>query len=257
MKCRIFDVVRELVGVGVIVGLGIGTAPANAAIETLEFSGYFLSGSVAPFPLFPATISGMVVYDTTNSGVVTPYNYTFVNSDLTVGSSAWYYNSITKFVFRSVNAELGSQITGSYSAPGAGVFAVYSNNSGLDALAPGAFAGGGLTGVAPNGYNLISSDIYFFSLGRILGSNVLPDITNPAAPFSDFLSSPPPGGYAGALFSATYQPLSGGSDVTIYATLGTVAVPEPSTWAMMLVGFVGLGCAGYRRARTGQATRAA
>ena len=112
MKCRIFDVVRELVGVGVIVGLGIGTAPANAAIETLEFSGYFLSGSVAPFPLFPATISGMVVYDTTNSGVVTPYNYTFVNSDLTVGSSAWYYNSITKFVFRSVNAELGSQITG-------------------------------------------------------------------------------------------------------------------------------------------------
>jgi hypothetical protein len=30
-------------------------------------------------------------------------------------------------------------------------------------------------------------------------------------------------------------------------TLG--AVPEPSTWAMMLVGFAGLGYAGYRRAR--------
>jgi PEP-CTERM motif len=29
----------------------------------------------------------------------------------------------------------------------------------------------------------------------------------------------------------------------------TVAVPEPSTWAMMLVGFAGLGFAGYRRAR--------
>ena len=27
------------------------------------------------------------------------------------------------------------------------------------------------------------------------------------------------------------------------------AVPEPSTWAMMLVGFAGLGYAGYRRAR--------
>jgi hypothetical protein len=27
------------------------------------------------------------------------------------------------------------------------------------------------------------------------------------------------------------------------------AVPEPSTWAMMLVGFVGLGYAGFRRAR--------
>ena len=35
--------------------------------------------------------------------------------------------------------------------------------------------------------------------------------------------------------------------------LGTVtvstAVPEPSTWAMMLLGFVGLGFAGYRKAQ--------
>jgi hypothetical protein len=28
-----------------------------------------------------------------------------------------------------------------------------------------------------------------------------------------------------------------------------VAVPEPSTWALMLIGFIGLGYAGYRRAR--------
>jgi hypothetical protein len=27
------------------------------------------------------------------------------------------------------------------------------------------------------------------------------------------------------------------------------AVPEPSTWAMMLLGFVGLGYAGFRKAR--------
>ena len=33
-------------------------------------------------------------------------------------------------------------------------------------------------------------------------------------------------------------------------------VPEPSTWAMMLVGFAGLGFAGYRRARVGRATLA-
>jgi hypothetical protein len=34
-----------------------------------------------------------------------------------------------------------------------------------------------------------------------------------------------------------------------------IGVPEPATWAMMLLGFAGLGLAGYRRART-DATRA-
>jgi hypothetical protein len=36
----------------------------------------------------------------------------------------------------------------------------------------------------------------------------------------------------------------------------TPVVPEPSTWAMMLLGFAGLGYAGYRRARGGRATLA-
>jgi uncharacterized membrane protein len=39
--------------------------------------------------------------------------------------------------------------------------------------------------------------------------------------------------------------------------IGVTVVPEPSTWAMMLLGFVGLGFVGYRRARKGQATLAA
>jgi hypothetical protein len=34
-------------------------------------------------------------------------------------------------------------------------------------------------------------------------------------------------------------------------------VPDPSTWAMMLLGFAGLGFAGYRRARAGHGTQAA
>jgi PEP-CTERM motif len=32
-------------------------------------------------------------------------------------------------------------------------------------------------------------------------------------------------------------------------TLVSGAAPEPSTWAMLLLGFAGLGYAGYRRAR--------
>jgi hypothetical protein len=46
-----------------------------------------------------------------------------------------------------------------------------------------------------------------------------------------------------------------GTDVThegpfnaAFSLTGTV-VPEPSTWAMMLLGFAGLGFAGFRRAR--------
>jgi PEP-CTERM motif len=35
------------------------------------------------------------------------------------------------------------------------------------------------------------------------------------------------------------------------------AVPEPSTWAMMILGFVGLGFMAYRRKRNGQALRVA
>jgi probable HAF family extracellular repeat protein len=35
-----------------------------------------------------------------------------------------------------------------------------------------------------------------------------------------------------------------------FGFLATPAVPEPSTWAMMLVGFAGLGLAGFRRATT-------
>jgi hypothetical protein len=34
----------------------------------------------------------------------------------------------------------------------------------------------------------------------------------------------------------------------VYTYTPTAPVPEPSTWAMMLVGFAGLGLAGYRRA---------
>jgi hypothetical protein len=33
-------------------------------------------------------------------------------------------------------------------------------------------------------------------------------------------------------------------------------IPEPSTWAMMLIGFAGLGFAGYRRATRASAASA-
>jgi hypothetical protein len=38
-----------------------------------------------------------------------------------------------------------------------------------------------------------------------------------------------------------------GNKITGSATYATTAVPEPSTWAMMFIGFAGLGYAAFRR----------
>ena len=50
---------------------------------------------------------------------------------------------------------------------------------------------------------------------------------------------------ATAIAAIPLPSLSGGLDTVNVAA----AVPEPSTWAMMLLGFVGLGFVGYRRKR--------
>jgi PEP-CTERM motif len=55
----------------------------------------------------------------------------------------------------------------------------------------------------------------------------------------------------GALVS-TYAPPSGAEFVDLASgtlTSSTLTVPEPSTWSMMLMGFAGLGFAGYRASR--------
>jgi hypothetical protein len=63
----------------------------------------------------------------------------------------------------------------------------------------------------------------------------------------------------------TYYLANGTGSESIYAKLATLtvsehgvaAVPEPSTWAMMLLGFAGVGFAAYRKKKTGTFTMAA
>ena len=48
-------------------------------------------------------------------------------------------------------------------------------------------------------------------------------------------------------FSVVSKNWAGGAEIAVY---GAVApVPEPSTWAMMILGFAGVGFMGYRRSR--------
>jgi hypothetical protein len=64
--------------------------------------------------------------------------------------------------------------------------------------------------------------------------------------------------------SGTYYLSNGTGSETIFAQLATLtvsehvgAVPEPSTWAMMLLGFAGVGFAAYRKRKNGTFTMAA
>ena len=62
-------------------------------------------------------------------------------------------------------------------------------------------------------------------------------------------------GYRGGPLASAAMPQGGAagdyitsaSVVGVALASGTLTVPEPSTWAMMLLGFAGLGFAGYRR----------
>jgi hypothetical protein len=56
------------------------------------------------------------------------------------------------------------------------------------------------------------------------------------------------GGSGPGLYGAVVL-VDGVPDYTSAGGLSLTAAPEPSTWAMMLVGFAGLGFAGYRKAR--------
>jgi len=60
------------------------------------------------------------------------------------------------------------------------------------------------------------------------------------------------GGLPGATFSGAESINNLGQ--VVGESDGSTVVPEPSTWAMMLVGYAGLGFTGYRRAKAGGAT---
>jgi hypothetical protein len=73
--------------------------------------------------------------------------------------------------------------------------------------------------------------------------------------FGDILGN---GYYNGGLYSFVLAPAGANSWALASFSTAPLAdpVPEPSTWAMMLLGFAGLGFARFYRARTGHATLA-
>jgi hypothetical protein len=64
------------------------------------------------------------------------------------------------------------------------------------------------------------------------------------------------GGLPGSMVSEADSINEAGQAVGFSLGAPIGGIPEPSTWAMMLVGLAGLALAGYRRAKAGHATLA-
>jgi hypothetical protein len=81
----------------------------------------------------------------------------------------------------------------------------------------------------------------------ILGGNTL---VNSAPETNDATDPVAPGTYSGASFNLYYVEGNGAPavlDVNLRSANLTTDVPEPSTWAMMILGFFGVGFMAYRR----------
>ena len=132
-------------------------------------------------------------------------------------------------------------------------------------------AGSFVDGAAKNTFNGSWID-----LGRTTPENETVFFTDPSGGISDVLnfqygSSSAGGGVTGFIITGTLSAADlAGAGITptetapegklftfnnafITASVQTAAIPEPSTWAMMLLGFAGLGYAGFRRNKKGRA----
>jgi hypothetical protein len=98
-------------------------------------------------------------------------------------------------------------------------------------------------------FNFGSDDAgYLFVDGNLLAALPGPRGYSPAN-YTDFLAT---GQFHEAVIEYANEAAPGA-----VLSLGISAVPEPSTWAMMVLGFAGLGLVGYRRARKGTTACAA
>jgi hypothetical protein len=101
-----------------------------------------------------------------------------------------------------------------------------------------------------DGTTTIGGDFGQFTLNNVTGPNFYPGLTF-------VLNAATLVGYAGGPITGTLFLDSGNLNDNTNLVSGSLAVPEPSTWAMMTLGFACLGFAGYRASRKSGAVAAA
>ncbi len=131
-----------------------------------------------------------------------------------IGASSLTYTATADFTFNAVGFPFLIDLTGSYSLG--------------------------------NGFD--SATFQVFDNGNSLINQSFSDLTSAQAYFSNNLLDLYLGAGSNDLQIAFTETMSGGQGFAFnYAAGEIAAVPEPSTWAMMILGFAGIGFMAYRR----------
>ena len=215
--------ILKIAAVGLLTGLM--HAPANAAIVSFTGDGQFsnLSNCIGCF-LFNGgnnlymsglNASTMAIADISTSVETNKDNFV-------IGQITWVNNAS---FLTDKNFDVNYKFTLSFTSPSLpldsetfGFNIQQTNNSNNPAGDKVKFTSGALTNLGPFTLNGVTVSDFQFS---VLGS----------------------GNYAGGTW---YNPEGGTSTLQITADF-TAPVPEPSTWAMMILGFAGVGFMAYRR----------
>jgi hypothetical protein len=178
-----------------------------------------------PALLIAALIGGALL---SSSAQATTYDLTFQQNGIDVGSASLVLNNVTSSTTTTLN---GATLTNDF---------------------------GGLTGTI-EGFTIFSPTAA--SAGSEVFSGITlvnGEITDISAPFGGggiFTSDPGPINLFFGINNSLGFELGGSLNEGTFTV--AAAVPEPSTWAMMILGFCGLGFMAYRRKQNGAAFSAA
>jgi hypothetical protein len=188
----------------------LSATPGHAAVVTMTFSGTYLSGPAVDgiAPIAGLPVSGTLSFDSTALQALSP------------NSSEQIYAGPASFT-----ATVGSKpYTYIYTSPSVENFYLSDAN-----------------------YSLTSQ---YFEADALLGNSVTMGLDSSSSTKSLFGSSADPGSFFGHSIEGEFflsSNILSGPKLVFDVTMNVSAVPEPSTWAMMILGFLGVGFMAYRK----------
>lgn len=192
-------------------------------------------------------ISGMLAIPSADAAIVTEA-FTFSSQTYKITGQFKYDNSnnvvqdISGSVVAKTSAAFGGTITGLAASPVDGDNAAYF--PGIDNIfnpATGRFTFSGMLFSFTDGTHDNFGNLFYYDPAVFLDPTLAP-FPDASAAFSSFLPDAP-----SSTTSPNYGPLYSPGELGTLELRLVSPIPEPSTWAMMLLGFIGLGFIAFRR----------